>query len=73
LSICTFAEAYPDETQFTQQAVAQIPWGHHCIILVGVASYQFTTSLPEPLKNQLPDVKLLEASLQEVKKHREEE
>jgi predicted nuclease of restriction endonuclease-like (RecB) superfamily len=29
----TFAEAYPDETQFAQQPVAQIPWGHHCIIL----------------------------------------
>jgi predicted nuclease of restriction endonuclease-like (RecB) superfamily len=29
----TFAEAYPDENQFTQQAVAQIPWGHHCLIL----------------------------------------
>jgi len=29
----TLAEAYPDETQFTQQAVAQIPWGHHTILL----------------------------------------
>jgi predicted nuclease of restriction endonuclease-like (RecB) superfamily len=29
----TFAEAYPDETQFTQQAVAQIPLGHHTIHL----------------------------------------
>jgi predicted nuclease of restriction endonuclease-like (RecB) superfamily len=29
----TFAEAYPDEAQFTQQAVAQIPWGHHTILL----------------------------------------
>ena len=28
----TFAEAYPDE-QFTQQAVAQIPWGHHTVLL----------------------------------------
>lgn len=32
----TFAEAYPDE-QFTQQAVAQIPWGHHTILLDKVA------------------------------------
>lgn len=29
----TFAEAYPNETQFTQQAVAQIPWGHHTLLL----------------------------------------
>jgi predicted nuclease of restriction endonuclease-like (RecB) superfamily len=29
----TFAGAYPDETQFTQQAVAQIPWGHHTVLL----------------------------------------
>jgi predicted nuclease of restriction endonuclease-like (RecB) superfamily len=27
-----FAEAYPDE-QFVQQVVAQIPWGHHCVLL----------------------------------------
>jgi hypothetical protein len=39
---------------------------------VGVASYQFTTSLPEPLKDQLPDVKQLEASLQKVKENGEE-
>ena len=29
----TFAEAYPDETQFTQQLVARIPWGHHTLLL----------------------------------------
>ncbi len=29
----TFAEAYADETQFTQQLVAQIPWGHHTVLL----------------------------------------
>jgi len=29
----TFAEAYPDEVQFAQHLVAQIPWGHHCILL----------------------------------------
>ena len=29
----TFAEAYPDEAQFTQQLVAQIPWGHHTLLL----------------------------------------
>ncbi len=29
----TFAEAYPDEALFTQQAVAQIPWGHHTVLL----------------------------------------
>jgi len=29
----TFAEAYPDEVIFTQQPVAQIPWGHHCTLL----------------------------------------
>ncbi len=33
----TFAEAYPDEEQFTQQAVAQIPWGHHTVLLDKVA------------------------------------
>ncbi len=27
-----FAEAYPDE-QFMQQAAAQIPWFHNCVIL----------------------------------------
>jgi len=40
---------------------------------IGVASYQFTTSLPDELKEQLPDVKQLEKSLQEVKKSIEEE
>jgi|SRR5882762_484052 len=39
---------------------------------IGVASYQFTTSLPDELKDQLPDVKELEASLQKVKKSIEE-
>jgi len=34
---------------------------------IGVASYQFTTSLPDELKDQLPDVTALEASLQKVK------
>lgn len=29
----TFAEAYPAEDEFTQQAVAQIPWGHHTLLL----------------------------------------
>lgn len=29
----TFAAAYPDEEVFTQQAVAQIPWGHHTVLL----------------------------------------
>jgi predicted nuclease of restriction endonuclease-like (RecB) superfamily len=29
----TFAGAYPDESQFAQQAVAQIPWGHHTVLL----------------------------------------
>lgn len=36
----TFAEAYPDETQFTQQAVAQIPWGHHTVLLDKVEDAQ---------------------------------
>ena len=27
-----FAEAYPDE-RFVQQVVAQIPWGHNCVLL----------------------------------------
>ena len=27
-----FAEAYPDE-QFVQQAAAQIPWFHNCVLL----------------------------------------
>jgi predicted nuclease of restriction endonuclease-like (RecB) superfamily len=29
----TFAVTYPDEAQFAQQAVAQIPWGHHTVLL----------------------------------------
>ncbi len=29
----TFAGAYPDQSQFTQQPVAQIPWGHHTVLL----------------------------------------
>jgi len=33
---------------------------------MGVATYQFTTSLPEVLKDQLPDIKEIEASLQEI-------
>ncbi len=34
-----FAEAYPDE-QFVQQLVAQIPWGHHCVLLDKVKDSQ---------------------------------
>src|SRR5205823_8755295 len=33
---------------------------------MGVATYQLTTSLPEALKDQLPDIRELEASLQEI-------
>ncbi len=39
---------------------------------IGVASYQFTTSLPDELRDQLPDVKQLEKSLREVKESIEE-
>ena len=39
---------------------------------MGVATYN-TASLPDELKDQLPDVKQLEASLQETKKSIEEE
>jgi len=39
---------------------------------VGVASYQFTTSLPESLQDKLPNITELEASLQEVDERREE-
>ncbi len=33
---------------------------------IGVASYQFTKSLPEPLQKQLPDVKSLEESVKDL-------
>jgi len=33
---------------------------------MGVATYQLTTSLPEVLKDQLPDIKEIEASLQKI-------
>jgi predicted nuclease of restriction endonuclease-like (RecB) superfamily len=35
----TFAEAYPD-FEFTQQAAAQIPWSHNCIILDKVRGFE---------------------------------
>jgi hypothetical protein len=64
-----------------QQVAAQIPWGQHCLLLdkvkddyaladirkpVGIATYQFTTSLPEALKDQLPAVDQLEAGLKNI-------
>jgi hypothetical protein len=75
-----FALAYPNES-FVQQVAAQIPWGQHCLLLdkvkddyaladirkpVGIATYQFTTSLPEALKDQLPAVDQLEAGLKNI-------
>jgi hypothetical protein len=33
---------------------------------VGVATYQFTTSLPDALKDQLPEIEEIEASLKDI-------
>ena len=38
---------------------------------VGVATYQTTEALPEDLKDKLPDIKELEARLEEVKEESE--
>jgi predicted nuclease of restriction endonuclease-like (RecB) superfamily len=35
----TFAEAWPDE-EFVQQAAAQIPWFHNCVVLDKLSDYQ---------------------------------
>ncbi len=40
---------------------------------VGIASYELTKSLPEGLRNKLPDIKDLEESLSEVQEEQDQE
>lgn len=76
-----FAEAWPD-AQFVQQAAAQSPWFHNCVIMdklsnavalrdtrkpIGVSGCKLTGPLPKKLQGKLPTIKELEAELTEEK------